>query len=227
MMALKSKEGMSIPDHVNEFQSVMNKILGIITLDLAKSDVLNEEVRRFYNIVRGNDDEKSECVATATREDLLVICDENLVNVACNETSCVIDNGASIHVTSMRDFFISYTPSDFVVLKMCNDGLVPVIGMGNVSLVSNNGTKLTLKDVRHALDIRLNLISAGKLDDEGFCKTFSEGHWKLTKGSFVVARGKKSSNLYLMHASTSRETVNVIVNDNSTELWHKLLEFKP
>ncbi|GMI77271.1 hypothetical protein HRI_001396400 [Hibiscus trionum] len=82
MMALKYKEGMSTADHVNDFQSVMNQLLGmgvkfdyeilglwllatlpnswetfrvslinsspqgIITLDLAKSGVLNEKVRR-------------------------------------------------------------------------------------------------------------------------------------------------------------------------------------
>lgn len=325
MMALKYKEGMSIADHVSEFQSMMNQLLGmgvkfddeilglwllatlpdswetfrvslinsapqgIITLDLAKSGVLNEEVRRrsqgstsqsevlvienrgrnrdkdgkgrdksrsksrsrYKNLEchhcgkkghikkycfkwkkenKGggdkhdrNDDEKSERVATVTREDLLVICDQNLVNLACDETSWVIDTGASLHVTSRKEFFTSYTPGDFGVLKMGNDGLVSVIGMGDVSLVSNNGTKLTLKDVRHAPDVRLNLISAGKLDDEGFCNTFSEGQWKLTKGSLVVARGKKSSNLYLMQALTSRETVNVTLNDNSTELWHKRL----
>ncbi|KAK8575222.1 hypothetical protein V6N12_062898 [Hibiscus sabdariffa] len=106
---------------------------------------------------------------------------------------------------------------------MGNEGLVSVTNMGDVSLVSNNGTQLTLKDVRHALDICLNLISAGKLDDEGFCNTFSDGQWKLTNSSLVVARGKKRSNLYLMQASTFRDTVNVTVNDNSTELWHKWL----
>ncbi|KAK8561067.1 hypothetical protein V6N12_048143 [Hibiscus sabdariffa] len=106
---------------------------------------------------------------------------------------------------------------------MGDDRLVLVIGMGDVSLVSNNGTRLILKDVRHAPDIHLNLISARKLYDEGYCNTFSDGQWKLTKGPLVVARGKKSSNLYLMQASTSRDTVNVIVNDSSTELWHKRL----
>ncbi|GMI83398.1 hypothetical protein HRI_002009100 [Hibiscus trionum] len=121
------------------------------------------------------DDEKPERVVTATYDDLLVICDENLVNLACDETSWVIDTGASLHVTRRRDFFTSYTPGDFGVLKMGNDNLVPVIGMRNFSLVSNNGTKLTFKDVRHASDIRLNLIFAGKLDNEGFCNTFSEG----------------------------------------------------
>ncbi|KAK9005531.1 hypothetical protein V6N11_042959 [Hibiscus sabdariffa] len=289
MMALKYKEGTSTTDHVSEFQSVMNQLLGIsvkfddailelwllatlpdpwetfrvslinsapqgiITLDLAKSGVLNEEVRRISqgstsqsevlvteNMGRNkerdgkgrdksgsksrsryknlkchhygkkghikkycfklkrenkgggdkhdrNDNEKSERVVVVTREDLLVICDENVVNLACDETSWVIDTGASIHVTSRRDFFTSYTPSDFGVLKMDNDSLVSVTSMGDVSLVSNNDTKLILKDVRHATDIRLNLIFAGKLDDEGFCNTFSDGQWKLTK---ALPRGK-------------------------------------
>ncbi|GMJ10476.1 hypothetical protein HRI_004716700 [Hibiscus trionum] len=254
MMALKYKEGTSTADHETFQVSLINSApQGIITLDLAKSSVLNEEVRRSQGstsqsevLVTENmgeieikmlkkenkgggdkhdrkDDEKSERVATATHDDFLVICDENLVNLVCDETSWVIDTGASLHVTSRRDFFTSYTPSDFGVLKMGNDNLVLVIGMRDVSLVSNNGTNLTLKDVRHAPDICLNLISAGKLDDEGFCNTFSERQWKLTKGSLDVARGKKSSNLYLMSASTYGDTVNVTVNDSSTELWHKRL----
>ncbi|KAK9018106.1 hypothetical protein V6N11_001090 [Hibiscus sabdariffa] len=89
------------------------------------------------------------------------------------------DTGASIHVTLRRDFFTSYTPGDFGVLKMGNDGLVSVTSMRDVSLVSNNGTKLILEDVRHAPNIRLNLISAGRLDDEGFCNTFSDSSIEL------------------------------------------------
>ncbi|KAK8497470.1 hypothetical protein V6N12_017988 [Hibiscus sabdariffa] len=244
MMALKYKEGTSTTDHVSEFQSMMNQLLGMgvkfddeilglwllatlldswetfraslinsapqgnITLDLAKSCVLNEEFRRSSGstqqseVLKGhikkycfklkrenkggghkhdrNDEEKSERVVV-TCEDLMVICDENLVNLVCDETSWMIDTGTSTHITSRRDFFTSYTLGDYGVLKMGNYGLVPVTGIGDVSLVRNNGTRVTLKDVRHALDIHLNLIYAGKLDDEGFCNTFSDGQWKLTK----------------------------------------------
>ncbi|KAK9020636.1 hypothetical protein V6N11_010654 [Hibiscus sabdariffa] len=190
----------------------------IITLDLAKSGVLNEEVRRrsqgstLHSEVLVTENmgeiekkmamveikaeaspdqdirilsiiivEKSERVVVVTHEDLLVICYENLVNLTCDDTSWVIDTSASIHVTSRRDFFTSYTHGDFGALKL------------------------------------------GKLDDEGFYNIFSDGKWKLTKGSLVVAQGKKSSNLYLMQASNSRDTMNVTVNDSSTELWHKRL----
>ena len=169
------------------------------------------------------DQDNTNRVATTTCDDLLVTYDENVINLACDETSWVIDTGASLHVTSRKELFTSYTSGDFGVLKMGNDGLVQVVGMGDVCLETNNGTTLTLKNVRHAPDIRLNLISAGKLDDEGFCNTFSEGQWKLTRGSLIVARGKKCSNLYLMQASTSKGIVNVTENDSSTKLWHKRL----
>ncbi|KAK9042947.1 hypothetical protein V6N11_071300 [Hibiscus sabdariffa] len=146
MMALKYKEGTNISDH------------GIITLDLAKSDVLNEEVRR---ISQGSTSQ-SEVLVTENRGRSR----EKDGNLVCDETSWVIYTSALIHVTSRRDFLTSYTHSDFGVLKMRNDGLVPVTSMGDVSLVSNNDTKLILKDVRHAPNIHLNLISTGKLDDE-------------------------------------------------------------
>ena len=47
------------------------------------------------------------------------------------------------------------------------------MGIGDICL-ETLGSKLILKDVRHVPDIRLNLISAGKLDDEGFVNYFGE-----------------------------------------------------
>lgn len=55
--------------------------------------------------------------------------------------------------------------------------------MRDVFLETNTGCKLFLKDVRHVPDIRLNLMSAGKLDDEGYKNQFGDGKWKLSKGS--------------------------------------------
>ena len=110
----------------------------------------------------------------------------------------MIDSGVSIHATPRKDFFTSYTSGDFGSVKMGNDGSAKAIGMRDVCLETSNGTMLTLKNVKHIPDIRMNLISTGKLDDEGFCNTFRDSKWKLTRGSMVVAKGKKCSSLYLM-----------------------------
>ena len=74
---------------------------------------------------------------------------------------------------------------------MGNNSTSNIVGIGDIFLETNVGCKLILKDVRHILDLRLNLIFVGKLDEEGFDNRFSNGCWKLTKGSLMVARGKE------------------------------------
>ena len=60
--------------------------------------------------------------------DLLVVCNSyNEINISSHETTWVLDSGASHHVTSRRDFFSSYTPGAYGVVKMGNDGFAKVI----------------------------------------------------------------------------------------------------
>ena len=272
----------TLPDSWETFRtSVSNSAPnGVVTMDLAKSSVLNEEMRRksqgpsqseilvtekrgrsksrgpknrdrsksksnkFANVEcyhcgqkghikkycrqlkrdhknekgkeKKTDDSNDGDRVSAVTDDFLVVYDDDVVNLACHETSWVIDSGASIHATSRRDFFASYTSGDFGDVKMGNNGVAKAVGMGDVCLETNNGTMLLLKNVKHIPDIRLNLISAGKLDDEGFCNTFSDGHWKLTKGSMIVARGKKCSSLYFMQAKVSDFIINTMENESTT-----------
>ena len=84
----------------------------------------------------------------------------------------MIDSGASIHATPWKDFFTSYTSGDFGSVRMGNDGSDKAISMGDVRLETSNGTVLILKNVKHIPDIRMNLISTGKFDDEGSTTPF-------------------------------------------------------
>jgi len=83
-------------------------------------------------------------------------------------------------------------------MKMRNNGLTQAVGISDVRLETSNGTRLVLNNAKHIPNIHLNLISTSKLDDEGYCSTFSNGQWKLTKDSLVVARGENNSSLYIM-----------------------------
>ncbi|VFQ73301.1 unnamed protein product [Cuscuta campestris] len=175
------------------------------------------------NKPEGKDGENDRHVAATTSCDLIVVSDNDLINVASDESSWVIDSGAAFHVTSRKDFFTSYTPGDYGVLKMGNDGRSQVIGIGVVVLETKTRMKLVLKNVRHAPDICLNLISTSVLDDEGYVSTFGDGQCKITKGSLIVARGKKCSGLYWTNASVFVDSVNAIESDSSSELWHRRL----
>ena len=157
-------------------------------------------------------------VAVVANDDLLVSCDANAINLVRDESRWFVDSGATSHVTPKKELFSSYTPGNFGTLKMGNNHEVEVIGIGTVCLESNNGSKLVLNNVKHAPNVRLNLISVGYLDDEGYVNTLGVGQWKLTRGLMVVARGDKLSNLYVFQGSISRDSVNFVENDTSSEL---------
>jgi len=54
-----------------------------------------------------------------------------------------------------------------------------------------------LKEVRHVPDLKKNMISIGQLGGEGCVTTFIDKTWKVTKGSLVIAKGRKIGILYL------------------------------
>ena len=68
----------------------------------------------------------------------------------------------------------------------------------------------------------MNLISAGRLDYEGYTGSIRDGVMKFSKGSLIVARAWKVNTLYLMSVRLCPEEVNV-ASDTAGELWHKRL----
>jgi hypothetical protein len=106
---------------------------------------------------------------------------------------------------------------------MGNSRLLKIVGVGDAFLKFETRMKLVLHNVKHVRDIRLNLICAGLLDGEGYTSTLGDGIWKLTRGSLIMARGKRSLNLYIAHPKISRDSVHSLMNTDMTNLWHKRL----
>ncbi|PKI45901.1 hypothetical protein CRG98_033700 [Punica granatum] len=113
-------------------------------------------------------------------------------------------------------------PGDYGYVRMGNGQSCKIVGIGDVCLETELGCKLLLKKVRHVPEIRLNLISTGQLDDEGYSNEFSNGRWKLSKGLLIVARGQKTDTLYRLRARHNSGQINV-VEDYPIELWHRRL----
>ena len=63
---------------------------------------------------------------------------------------------------------------------------------------------MVLNDVRHVQDIRLNLISTGRLKDQGYNGSFKNEIWKFCKGNLIVAHAKKQNILYVLYAQLCR-----------------------
>ncbi|RDY00404.1 hypothetical protein CR513_16425, partial [Mucuna pruriens] len=164
------------------------------------------------------DHDDDDHVTTAISDDLVILRDFDTVNLVCGESMWIINSGTTLHVTPRKEVFTSYTSDDFEVLKMGNDGVTKVIGVGDVCLQTNMGMQLWLRGVKHTLDVHFNLISVHILDDGDYDKHFGYGKWKLTKGNLVVAKWEKISKLYWTKALVAKDNVNAM--DMETPLWH-------
>ncbi|CAJ2645756.1 unnamed protein product [Trifolium pratense] len=212
----------------------------VVSLETAKGGILNKEMRRKAQGTssqsewrkdnkgkkgkqkqRDHEDHDDDCVTTAINDDLVILRDHESINLVSGESMWIVDSGATLHVTPRKEFFTSYTSGDFGGLKMGNDGVAKVIGVGDICLQTNMGMQLLLRDVNHAPDVRFNLISVHMLDDCGYDNHFGSGKWKLSKGNLVVARGEKTSKLYWTKALVARDSVNAI--DMKASLWHRRL----
>ena len=93
---------------------------------------------------------------------------------------------------------------------MSNAREVKVYIIGTTCLKINTGSTLVLQNVKHARDIPLNLISVGQLDDHSYHNDLFNGQWNLTKGSLILPRGRKHSNLYVTQGSILGDSINFI-----------------
>lgn len=69
-----------------------------------------------------------------------------------------------------------------------------------------------VENVWYVLDIHLNLLLIGVLDEEGYYSVFGDHQWLLTSKSLVAARGTKQDNLYLIQAKLENGEVDIARN---------------
>jgi len=81
--------------------------------------------------------------------------------------------------------------------------------------------QLLLRGVKHAPDIRFNLIFVQMLDDSGYENHFGSQKWKLSRGNLIVAKGERNSKLYWTKALVSKDSGNAM--DMDASLWHRRL----
>ncbi|GJR18120.1 putative RNA-directed DNA polymerase [Tanacetum coccineum] len=186
-----------------------------------------ENKKKNYNNQKNkhkkDDDGDDNTEVNTTTDEFFVCYDYDMVNLANDDSSWILDSGATCHVATQKDYYSSYTPGDFGVVRIGNTGLSRIASIGDICLKFDTGMELVLHNVKHVPDMRLNIISTGLLDEDGYHNSSGNGLWKVTLGSLIVARGKRESKLYMTHPKISKSIVNVVDNDDMTELWHKRL----
>ena len=99
-----------------------------------------------------------------------------------------IDFGASFHCTSQRDIFADYASGDFGQVVVGNGHMCPIVGKGIVIVNILGGKRLALCETRHIPELKKNMISTSKLDQEGLVTTFGCGEWKINLRARVVVK---------------------------------------
>ena len=77
----------------------------------------------------------------------MLIREQSKLNLVGDESTWVVDSGASFHLTPDRKCFSSYKAGDHGVVKMGNEGACRIISIGEVCMTTSTGCKLLLKDV--------------------------------------------------------------------------------
>ena len=64
--------------------------------------------------------------------------------------------------------FTSYRGSDFGRDKMANESYAKVVGLGDMTMRTDVGCTLILREVRHIIEVCHNLVSIPALDKAGY-----------------------------------------------------------
>ena len=81
---------------------------------------------------------------------------------------------------------------------------------GKIKIKLLNGNHWLLHGVRNDPRLSKNLISAGKLSDEGCVVIFNDKNWKVSKGSIVIANDVKVGTLYLCIVHIVPSTLSIV-----------------
>ncbi|GJR64775.1 putative RNA-directed DNA polymerase [Tanacetum coccineum] len=186
-----------------------------------------ENKKKNYNNQKNkhkkDDDGDDNNEVNTTTDEFFVCYDYDMVNLANDDSSWILNSGSMCHVATRKDYYSSYTPGDFGVVRMGNTGLSRIASIGDICLKFDTGMEFVLHNIKHVPDMRLNIITTGLLDEVGYHNSSGNGLWKVTLGSLIVARGKRESKLYMTHPKISKSIVNAVDNGDMTELWHKRL----
>ncbi|AAF19226.1 Highly similar to Ta1-3 polyprotein [Arabidopsis thaliana] len=136
----------------------------------------------------------------------------------------ILDSGCTSHMTSRRDWFISFQEKGNTTILLGDDHSVESQGQGTIRIDTHGGTIKILENVKYVPHLRRNLISTGTLDKLGYRHEGGEGKVRYFKNNKTALRGSLSNGLYVLDGSTvMSELCNAETDKVKTALWHSRL----
>ena len=116
-----------------------------------------------------------------------------------------LDTGATNHMTGRKEFFNKLDESITGSVKFGDNSWIQIKGRGEIEVSQKDGSTLCLGNVLFVPKLEANILSLGRLDEEGYRMVMGEG--KLTifnpYGKLFVEVHRSSGRLYLLKLSIS------------------------
>lgn len=139
----------------------------------------------------------------------------------------LLDSGATRHVTNSREFFGSLDETYKANIEVGNGEKVNVVGIGNgkVQFLNRAGKvqEATAKDVLYAPELVGNVLSIGKLAENGFEIIFKDNYCEIDKNNEQVAVVDRKNNLYQLRTPERVNILSLEHNENCIHSWHRRL----
>nr|GEV77480.1 retrovirus-related Pol polyprotein from transposon TNT 1-94 [Tanacetum cinerariifolium] len=168
-MSWSQKDGGEVKAEAPSNRGAHYEVLQTVRKDKKKKKYNNQK-----NKHKKDDDGDDNTKVNTTTDEFFVCYDYDMVNLPNDDWSWILDSGATCHVATRKDYYSSYTPCDFGVVKMGNIGLSRIASIGDICLKLYTGMELVLHNVKHVSDMKLNIISTGLLDEDGYHNSSDE-----------------------------------------------------
>ena len=110
----------------------------------------------------------------------------------------ILDSGCSFQMCPHREYFDIYKEYDASTIRICDDFVSKVMGIGTVKVKMYDGAMRILTNVRQVPKLRRGLISLRVLDTLECDVSAKNNTMNIARGASVVMKGKKVRNLYML-----------------------------
>ena len=133
-----------------------------------------------------------------------------------------LDTGATNHMSGRRNFFCDLDESSSGFVKFGDNSRIQIKGCGTVEITQKDGDILRLLNVLYVPDLAANILSLGRLDEEGCRMTMAGG--KLTvfdrHGRLVAEVQRSEGRLYLLKLKVVDQCLVTTEDSSENWLWH-------